>query len=142
MRDDEGERSHESMAPLDLPDDHGPPDDAELASGPSLTDDLTALFEDGKTYAEAEIAYQKSRAAFTADRARGAAGYALLAFGFVHLALIAATVGVLIALIPWIGAWGATAVVTVTLLAGAVLLFRLVKGRFDEISSAFTETRQ
>src|SRR5690606_5989889 len=38
----------------------------------SLIEDVEALIEDGRTYLEAEIAYQKTRAAFVADRAKAA----------------------------------------------------------------------
>lgn len=142
MRDNDGERTQDYAGPLDLPDDYGAPEDEDGQAGPSLTDDLTALIEDGKTYAEAELAFQKSRAAFTADRAKGAVGYALLGLGFLHLALIAATVGLLFALIPTVGPWGATAIVTITLLVGAAVLLRLVKARVDEIASAFGDDKQ
>jgi len=142
MRDDDGERTHGYSAPLDLPDDHGTPEEEDAAAGSSLTDDIAALIEDGRTYAESEIAYQKSRAAFTADRAKGAAGYALLAIGLLHLALVAITIGVLFALIPLVGAWGATGIVTIVLVGTATFLLRLVKGRFDEIASAFGEDKE
>lgn len=142
MRDEDGERTHGYSAPLDLPDDHGGPEEDESAARSSLTDDIVALIEDGRTYAESEIAYQKSRAAFTADRAKGAAAYALLAIGLLHLALVAITIGVLFALIPLVGAWGATGIVTAVLVGSALLLLRLVKGRFDEIASAFGEDKE
>ena len=47
-------------------------------------DDVEALIEDGKTYLETELVYQKTRAAFVADRAKGAFIYGALAavFGF------------------------------------------------------------
>ncbi|MFA6219902.1 MAG: phage holin family protein [Erythrobacter sp.] len=137
MRDEDGERAHGYTGPLDLPDEHGPPEEEESAADPSLADDLSALIADGRTYAESELAFQKSRAAYTADRAKRATVHALFAFGFIHLALVAITVGVLFALIPAVGAWGATGIVTASLLTGAALLLRLAKRRLDEIVSAF-----
>ena len=34
----------------------------------SLTDDIVALLDDGKTYVESELQYQKTRAAFASPR--------------------------------------------------------------------------
>lgn len=126
-------------SPLDLPDDYDPDDEGEGAHGPSLADDVFALLEDGKTYAEAEVAFQKSRAGFTANRLKGAIAFGLGAFGVFHLALIAFTVGAVIALMPLIGPWGATAVVTIALIVVGVILLRLLKGRIDDIRDAFTD---
>lgn len=140
MRDDDTERVDEPKGPLDLPDDHEPLE-AEDGDGDyySLTDDVHALLEDGKTYAEAELRFQKSRAGYIANRAKGAIVFALGAFGVLHLALIAATVGLVIALVPLVGAWGATAIVTIAfILAGAGLL-ALLKQRLDDIRAAFDE---
>ena len=126
-------------SPLDLPDDYDPDDEGEGAHGPSLADDVFALLEDGKTYAEAEVAFQKSRAGFTANRLKGAIAFGLGAFGVFHLALIAFTVGAVIALMPLIGPRGATAVVTIALIVVGVILLRLLKGRIDDIRDAFTD---
>ncbi len=105
----------------------------------SLGDDVAALFEDGKTYAQAEIAYQKSRAGFVANRAKGAIALGFGAFGVFHLALIAATVGLVLALIPLVGPWLATAIVTAMLIVIGIILLRLLKRRIDAIRAAFDE---
>lgn len=125
--------------PLDLPDDYDAADQGEPNYGPSLIDDVMALMEDGKTYAEAEITYQKSRAAFTANRLKGAVVFGLGAFGVLHLALIAFAVGLVIALVPLVGPWAATAIVTLALVLLGIVLLRLLKGRIDDIRSAFSE---
>lgn len=141
MRDDDSEQYATFPGPPDLPDEHGQdaPEDSEGPSGHSLTDDLIALLDDGKTYAEAELAFQRSRAAFTADRLKGAIGFGLAAFGVLHLALIGLTVGVVLALIPIVGPWAATGIVTVTLVIVGLFFLRLLKSRFDEIRGAFSE---
>ena len=54
-----------------------------------------------------------------------------------HLALIAATVGLVIALAPIVGPWGATAIVTLALIAAGIALLWLLKGRLDDIRDAF-----
>lgn len=105
----------------------------------SLTDDLFALFEDGKTYAQAEIAFQKSRGNFAANRTKKAIYLGLGAFGVFHLALIACTLGVVIALAQLVGPWIATAIVTAALLIVGFILLGLLKGRIDEIRNAFSD---
>lgn len=108
----------------------------------SLIEDVQALINDTRTYAEAELAYQKSRAAFAADRGKSAALYGLFALGFVHLALIALVVGALFALAPLLGPWGATALIVGLLLAGAIVLLVLARGKAREVSSAFKEGKE
>ena len=124
---------------LDTPDPHDVSDSGRSSSEPSLIDDAMALFDDGKTYAEAELAFQKSRAGFAANRAKGAIAFGLAAFGVLHLALIAGVVGLVIALAPLIGPWGATALVTVALIAAGVFFLLKLKGRIEDIREAFSE---
>jgi len=87
--------------------------DSDAAAGPdrSLIDDVEALIDDARTYFDAELSYQKTRASFVFDRLKKTlvygAGAALLGF----VALIGLTVGLIIALTPLITGWGATAVV-------------------------------
>lgn len=142
MRDDETERTEDYKGPLDLPDEHEPPESQEDDGQPfSLTDSIIALIDDGKTYAEAEMRFQKSRAGFIGNRLKGAIAFGLGAFGVLHLALIAATVGLVIALAPIIGAWAATAVVTVALIVAGILMLRSLKKRLDDIRDAFDEEK-
>ena len=138
MRDDENEGAEGFTGPLDLPDEHEVPDQ-EGGEGQhfSLTDDVLALLEDGKTYAEAELRFQKSRAGFVGNRVRSALIYIFAAFGMFHLALIAATVGLVLALIPITGPLGATLIVTISLVVIGLIMLRLLKGRIDDIRDAF-----
>jgi len=110
-------------------------DEAEIRH--SLTDDIFALFDDGKTYVEAEIAFQKSRSSFVANRAKLAAAYGAAAFGVLHLALIALTVGTVIALAPLVGPWIATAIVGGILIILGIVCLRMLKGKIDDIRDAF-----
>lgn len=114
-------------------------DDEPNSSASSLTDDIIALIDDGKTYAEAEVAYQKSRAAFAANRGKSAALLAIFAFAFVHLALVALVVGAVIAFTPSLTAWGATALVVGILLGGAAILLMLMRNHTRAIGDAFAE---
>lgn len=137
MRDDgspEGE--HDYPEPEGL---HNLADDGEEAAPPpySLSEDFAALVSDGKTYVEAEVAFQKSRIAFTADRGKSAALYAIFALGFIHLALIALVVGMVFTLAPYIGGLGATLLVAGVLVLGAFILLLLMRGKTREIGEAF-----
>lgn len=85
----------------------------------SLRDDVEALIEDGKTYLETELVYQKTRAAFVADRAKGALIFGAVAALLGFLALIGLTVGLIIALAPVLTAWGSSALVVMLLLLAA-----------------------
>lgn len=106
---------------------------------PSLMSDIDALVADGKTYLEAELTYQRSRAGFAANRLKWTVVYGAAAFGLLHLALIAFTVGAVIALSPLIGPWFATAIVVGLLLAGASLFLMRLRSKFDDIRSVFED---
>ena len=96
-----------------------------------LRADLAALIDDARTYAEAEIAFQKTRAAL-AGKAVGRALVALvLALLLLNLALIALAVGTVIALAPLVTIWGAIAIVVGVLLlgVGGLLFAALRDGR-------------
>ena len=113
-------------------------DDDRAPAGPHrLKDELASLLDDGKTYAEAEIAYQKSRLAFAANRGKSAALLLFFALSFVHLALIGIVIGLIIALTPSLTALGATGVVVGALLIGAAIMVALLRGRAREIGETF-----
>ena len=106
----------------------------------SLIEDVRNLVDDGKTYLEAELQYQKSRAALVAGRGRSGAIYGVIALALVHLALVALVVGLVIALAPLITAWGATAAVAGALAVIAAVFAVKAKGKFASISGALNGT--
>ncbi|WP_336986548.1 phage holin family protein [Altererythrobacter aquiaggeris] len=122
-----------SLADIDA-DDH--PDNEPQLRG-SLLDDVAATIDDGKTYIEAELAYQKSRAAFAANKSKSAIGFALAGFAMLHIALIALVVGLVFALSPLITPLGATAVVFGGLVILGALSIRLAVGKARTIKHAF-----
>lgn len=130
----EGERGEQRRF-----DDEWIDDGEETQLSPSLTDDIIALMDDGKTYAEAEFAFQKTRLAYSAGQGRSAAIFVLAAFGFAHLALVALVVGAVIALSPVITPLGATVAVTVVLVLCGIIFGLKARDRFRAISSAFAE---
>ncbi len=108
--------------PEGAPADPAPAGDAEATSFAGLRDEVTALVEDARTYAEAEIAFQKTRAGIAAKRAARALLLLVLALVLLNLALIALAVGAVIALAPLVTIWGAIAIVVGVLIVGVALL--------------------
>jgi hypothetical protein len=88
----------------------------------SLVDDLRQLAGDAREAAQAEVAFQQSRAKVVGASAGGIAARAVVALALVFFALMALVVGLLLALTPVLTAWGATALVVVVLLVGAAIL--------------------
>lgn len=103
----------------------------------SLIDDVEVLIEDGKTYLEAELNYQKTRALFVGDRAKGVALWALVGFVFAWMALIGLTVGLIIALTPPLSAWGATAVVVIVWLLVAIVSLSVAASHWKSLAKSF-----
>ena len=121
------------------------PADAEALAGEpvpedSLIEEVRDLVEDGRTYLETELQYQKTRAALVFDRGRTGAIYGLIALGLAHLALVALVVGLVIALTPLVSAWGATAIVVGVLAIVAVVFAFKAKRRVATIANALGET--
>jgi ABC-type multidrug transport system fused ATPase/permease subunit len=108
------------------------------ASVRSLNDDLKELTREARAYAEAELAFQKSRVAYAASASRSIAVYAMVALVLVFFAVMALIVGLLIALAPILTPWGSTAVVTLALLALAVFLLLRIKRRVSVMAKVFS----
>ena len=104
-----------------------------------LKDEIAALIDDGKTYAEAEYAYQKSRLSYAADRGKSAALLIFFALSFIHLALVGVVIGLIIALTPYVSALGATGLVVGALMIGAAIMALMLRTRTKEISEAFED---
>lgn len=91
--------------------------ESETLEGDSLLGGARALLEDGQSLLAAEIAFQKARAGFALGRAKGILALAALALALLFFALMALVVGLLLALAPLVGPWGALAIVVLGLLA-------------------------
>jgi uncharacterized membrane protein YqjE len=110
------------------------PNEAIDPADRSLIEDLRLLAGDAKSLAQAEIAYQKSRAGVIGGGLGKIAGLGALALLLVWLALVALVVGLLFALVPLLTAWGATAVVTVGLLILAGIIALWARSSWRKIS--------
>ncbi len=102
------------------------PDAEEL----SIADEVKRLADDARTFAEAEIGYQKARAGVALGGARSVAALLVAGFVLAVFALVALVVGLVIALIPLVTAWGATAIVAGGLLLLALLCLLAAKRRW------------
>lgn len=87
----------------------------------SLVEDLRLLARDARTLAEAEVAFQKSRAGVLGGGLARIAALGAVAAFLLCLALVGLVVGAIFALIPLLTAWGATAVVVAALLLLALI---------------------
>ena len=76
------------------------PDEALSDEETSLSADIAALIDSGRTYAEAELAFQKTRAALAGDNAAKAIGALVLALVLLNIALTALAIGAVLALQP------------------------------------------
>ncbi|MBU2588738.1 MAG: phage holin family protein [Alphaproteobacteria bacterium] len=103
----------------------------------SLRDDITALVDDARTYAEAEIAFQKTRAGLASRKTARALALLVLALVLLHIALIALAVGAVIALAPLVTIWGAIAIVVGVLLAGVATLVWAARGNGKAVAAMF-----
>lgn len=112
-------------------------DRAQPAQDRSLADDILDLIDDGKTYAQAELQFQKTRAAFAVDKGRKGAAFAISALLLLHLAVVTLAIGAVIALSPTLTPWGATATVVGVLLVVAVAMGLAARHYFARLGEAF-----
>lgn len=119
--------------------DETPPLLEEDAAERSLVADVRQLVEDGRTLVEAEIAFQKSRAMVAGEAAKGVAGWGALALALVFFALMALVLGLVLALVPALGALGATAAVVVGLLAMGFLSGVVAVRRWQRASTMMSD---
>lgn len=129
--------SDEARAPDSTGDDVPPASlDEGIAGQRSLFDDFEALIDDGRTYFEAELTYQKTRAGFVGNRLKKTIAFGVVAAYLAVLATIGLTMGLIIALTPYLTAWGATAVVVLALLLVAYLFVRRAGKAWSEMTGA------
>lgn len=124
--------------PAAVPDATAPADKDDSDSFATLRDDVTALVDDARTYAEAEIAFQKTRAGLAGKTAGRALALLVLAVVLLHIALIALAVGAVIALAPLVTIWGAIAIVVGVLLIGVAALVISALGNGKAFAAMFS----
>ncbi len=125
-------------------DQEAPPLIAESASDAaerSLVDDAKQLVTDGRTLLEAELAYQKARAAVAGEAARSVAAWGALALALVFFALMALVVGVLLGIAQLLGYWAATGIVVLALLLIAAFAGSRAAQRWKRASAQIAEPK-
>lgn len=129
----------DETAPDGATEELAPEDAATEAAEATLLADIEALVEDGKTYAEAELAFQKTRLLYASGKARSAAIYTGVAAIFVTMAVVALVLGAVLALTPLFGAIGAAGTVFAVLLVFALVLVLLAKAKIGQLIDAFED---
>ncbi|MFU7528889.1 phage holin family protein [Qipengyuania sp. ASV99] len=103
----------------------------------SLIGEIAALIDGGRTYAQAEIGFQKTRAKLAGRNLGTVLLCIILALILVHIALLALAVGLVIALAPLVSIWGAIAIVVGGLLLVVAVLTLIAKKRVQRLSTLF-----
>lgn len=117
----------------------GSPDEGASGATRSLIDDIEELVLDAKTYFDAELTYQKTRASFVGHSLKRTIAFAVVAAVLGLFAFGGLVVGLIIALTPIITAWGATAVVVGALLLMAYLLIQKAGAAWGDLMGAIHE---
>jgi len=131
------------MGNASMPDNNAPlKDTASQTSAGSLQDELQRLVDDARGLAEAELAYQKARAAYAGMEVRRMAVLGALAAVLVFFALMALTLGLVLALSPQLSPLGATAVVCSSLLVVALACAMLAVLRWKRMTATISEEAQ
>ena len=109
------------------------------ASAPPLGEIAAGLVADIRATATSEIALIQARAALAGDGARRAAMWGAIAGGSVLIALLAIVFGIIVALVPYVGAVLATLIVGALLLAIAAFAALRARAGATDIRAAFAE---
>ncbi len=115
-----------------------PPDQADPAER-SLADDLRQLADDARALADAELAYQKTRAAFAGKGIRTIAVLAALAAALLFFALMALTFGLVLALATELGPWGAAGAVFGGFVAIALVSLIVIMARWKRLTALLND---
>ncbi len=99
----------------------------------SLMEDVRLLLGEARTFAQAELTYQKTRAAFVGAETRSIAVLGIGAVVLLLLAVVALVLGLVIALGTLIGPWLAMIVVPVAVLAVAAIMAISARARLKRM---------
>ena len=113
--------------------------DEDSAAEPSLLEGTRDLLDDGRLALKAELAFQKSRLAYSGRLGARLAILGVLTVLFAHATLLALTVGLLFALSTIINPWVAMVLVTGLYLGAMALCALLALRKWGQISAAFSD---
>ena len=133
----------EDLSSLPDPDSYSAKDPDPIGNPDrSLLSDVEDIFFDAKTYFDAELNYQKTRAKFAGASLGGTIAFGTVGAVLGLVALIALSVGLIISLATIIGPLAATVVITLVLLLGVYLAIRRAKSAWDDFGEAVSERRK
>lgn len=115
------------------------PEPSTSAAERSLVDDVRQLVDDGKTLLEAELAYQKSRAALAGQGVKAVAGWGTLALALAFFALMALIMGLVLGLAQLVGPWWAMAIAFVAILGAAASCALVAARRWQAVARRISE---
>jgi len=116
---------------------------AEGNQDPPLLDELKQFGDEARSYAEAEIAFQKARAVIVGRNIRSIALASITALIVAIFALVALVAGLLMGLSSLVGPWWATAIVAgglILVVLGAVMVARAGVSRIARLFSSGDQT--
>ncbi|MGH6746813.1 phage holin family protein [Novosphingobium sp.] len=105
----------------------------------SLIEDVRLLLGEARTFAQAEVTYQKTRAAYLAAETKSIAVLGVGAAVFVFFALMALVLGAVIAVGTLIGPWLAMVAVPVAILLVALFMGLSARGRVKRMMAILKE---
>lgn len=105
----------------------------------TLFEEAAALIDDGRNYAQAEIAFQKTRAKLAGRSVGIALLCVILALILLNIAFLALAVGLVIALEPLVTIWGAIAIVVGVLLLCVGILGFIALRNGQKLGTLFGE---
>ncbi|MEL7197036.1 MAG: phage holin family protein [Pseudomonadota bacterium] len=103
----------------------------------SISGEIATLIDDGRNYAQAEIAFQKIRAKLAGKHIAIALACAIVAIVLLHIAFLALAVGLVIALAPLVTIWGAIGIVVGALIVLVIVLGLFAKSNGQRLASLF-----
>ncbi|MEJ7935646.1 hypothetical protein WG907_15455 [Sphingobium sp. AN558] len=106
------------------------------APGESVHDLAARILADGRAYVSAEADRQKVRAGIVGAGVRDAAIFGVVAFMLLFAGLVASMVGLILALVPRLGAFWGTLAVFVAALVTSLILMLLAKARISRMTKA------
>ncbi len=133
--------------------DDGSPNLTEIETGqperssdpqidPSLMEEASALIDNARTYAEAELGFQKTRAAFAGRLVGVSLALVVVALILLHIAFLALAVGLVLAFEPVVGIWGSIGIVFGGLMLVVALLGWGAFTRAQKLAALFSSPNE
>lgn len=109
------------------------------AADRSLVDDVRTLVAAGRELAQAELSFQKAKAAYAGKAVRNVAIASAAALALAFVALMALVLGLILTLAPILTPIGATVAVVAGLMIAAVLCLMAARGSWQRMKDVLGE---